>query len=131
MNDLNALSNADANTCDLLLILGSRLSDRPFCELAMKTDPRVPRFYVNNSRPDYDGTERRGSLKSILSLGNDDVTFNRDTDIVVTRFRLNFVIGDIINLLGWAEDINAIGEESGPPTNSLPISTAFLIEKDY
>ncbi len=95
---------ADMAKCDLLIMLGTRLTMAPFCELAKMTGPGVPRLYVNNIEPAYNvavdelNLHRRNIMK-------------RSTDVVVTKYRIDYTVGDICAILKWTKRVRAVKEK--------------------
>ena len=95
---------ADMRKCDLLIMLGTRLCTAPFCELAKMTERGVPRLYVNNVEAAYDADADEYGLhrKQILQ---------RRTDVVVTKYRIDYTVGDVCAILKWTKRVRKVKEK--------------------
>lgn len=112
LEEFSDMFDADANACDLLVVVGTRLNEAPICYLATTVDKRIPRVYINNSAPDYMGAEER-DLQLLVNKFKADYTFERRRDVRITKFRIDYVIGDIINQLGWQSEVDSLREIQG------------------
>ncbi len=95
------LREMDMKACDLLVVLGSRLSVAPFCELAKMPPTETHRLYINNAKPAY-------KPSSVYYSFNIKSIFQRRNDVVVTKFPIDDVVGDMCAILDEGVSTRAV-----------------------
>jgi len=95
------LRDEDMKACDLLMVIGTRLRYAPFCELIKMPDRGTPRLYINNVKPQYNGSEDEYNLRK-------KKIFQRMSDVSVTKYAISETLGDIANMMGFYKEIDDV-----------------------
>ncbi|KAF8071129.1 sirt2 [Scenedesmus sp. PABB004] len=111
---------ADLPRCDLLLVMGTSLVVHPFASLIDAVPDDCPRVLINRERVGEGMGGGLGLLSSLLGArGGGGFVFDEEDGAWRDALYLgdcDDAVAELAELLGWGDDLRALIEAGGPPT---------------